>query len=471
MKPLALALSALLAGPSWAAGGVSLLPGPAPAPWCLSFSSFSDWLTEPAAMNLTAGIDPYLADYKTFEPEAIAPIAERIRADGGEAAFLRSLSNISSLPRAEQARIVKVLSVARKAAAGDVASRLLLAADAVRAGRIAYDDAVRLTGRSWIFRLYGYEGEKGLFELQSAAADVRMERMRARARLLGPAVAVDAGESDASPLAPPQQPQKKKSDLLPRAATAAVLAPSLIGLIHVGGWPFAGLVTAIAGLSNMEYGKLLLSGGRPVQRAMAIVSGSLLALAPALGVPLAPVLAASAAGAVLTELFRKDHNFERAALTLFGAVMFGFLPAHLILVRAWSPHGEALAYWVFTSAWVSDSLGYIVGKPFGRRKIAPVVSPGKTWEGTLAGLAGSLGVSAAFWAMVPGLMSLSSALALGALLGVSGQVSGFINSMIKRAVGAKDSGKLLPGHGGVLDRFDSFLLSAAVAYYFLLFAL
>jgi phosphatidate cytidylyltransferase len=266
------------------------------------------------------------------------------------------------------------------------------------------------------------------------------------------------------PSAPAAPAPAKKSDFLPRAATAVLLVPSLIGAIHLGGAVFSAMTVALAAVSNYEFGAMLTKGGRPVQRAFGIASGAAVALAPALGLPGAPVIAAVAAVSALIELFRADHSFERAALTVFGAVFFGYLPSYLILVRSLQPFGRALTLWVFASAWVSDTMSYVIGKRIGSHWIGPV-SPNKTWEGVAAGLVGSLAVSAGFWALVPHMLPLGAALALGALIGATGQAGGYVNSMIKRATGVKDSGKLFPGHGGAIDRFDSYLFSSIVAYY------
>jgi len=168
--------------------------------------------------------------------------------------------------------------------------------------------------------------------------------------------------------------------------------------------------------------------------------------------------------AALRELLRKDHSFERAALTVFGSLLLGFLPAHLALVRGLSPHGERLTLMLFSSAWLTDTTAYFFGKRWGSHKIAPVLSPKKTWEGALAGAAGAMAAVLIFWASAPAMMPFWAAVLVGLIMGSAGQLSGYLNSMIKRANGVKDSGNLLPGHGGVIDRFDTFILSSALVY-------
>jgi phosphatidate cytidylyltransferase len=121
----------------------------------------------------------------------------------------------------------------------------------------------------------------------------------------------------------------------------------------------------------------------------------------------------------------------------------------------------------FTAVWATDTFAYIVGKTLGRHKIAPVLSPKKTWEGSIGGFLAALATALAFKHFMPDLFSWRTAAIVGAAIGVVGQLSGFAASMIKRSAGVKDSGRLLPGHGGFLDRFDSFLLTAPLVYWLL----
>ena len=156
-----------------------------------------------------------------------------------------------------------------------------------------------------------------------------------------------------------------------------------------------------------------------------------------------------------------------AALSVFAGVYTAFPPAYMILLRG-RPGGKGLYYFLLLTAavWANDTAAYFAGSAWGRRKLAPAISPGKTWEGAAAGLAGAglagLGMAAAFgrepW----------SALMLGVFLGLCGQLGDLFESMLKRDFGVKDSGSFLPGHGGVLDRFDSLFFAAPLLYYLLL---
>ena len=264
--------------------------------------------------------------------------------------------------------------------------------------------------------------------------------------------------------------------LLPRLLTAVVGIPLLLYLIHVGSLPFLIFVVGVAVVALYEYALLLWIGGRGVQRSTAVVGGGLLALAVALGSP-GPgrsmqgglpglIITCLVLVAMLREMLRKEHSLDRAALTVFGALFIGWTLAHLALLRDLRPHGEALTFLLFITIWIMDTTAYAAGHAIGRRKLAPSISPGKTWEGAVAGFVAAVAavmIAQRFW--LSDALGVRRALALGVMLGTVGQASDLAESVIKRAVGAKDSSHLLPGHGGVLDRFDSLLLAAPMMYY------
>ncbi len=265
--------------------------------------------------------------------------------------------------------------------------------------------------------------------------------------------------------------------LLPRVLTALVGIPLLLGLVHLGSLPFAAFVVAVAVLSLYEYSLLLFIGAKPVQRAITVLGGGLLAATISLGSSGPYWPSDATAGAVITalllstllrEMFRAQHSLDRAAFTFFGIFFIGWTLPHLALIRDLRPDGEKFTFLLFVSVWIMDSAAYFVGLRWGRRPLAPVISPKKTWEGAAAGLLAAVAcvLAARSWFLREAL-SLPLALALGLLIGTVGQLSDLAESVLKRAVGAKDSSALLPGHGGVLDRFDSFLLAAPMMYYML----
>ena len=153
-----------------------------------------------------------------------------------------------------------------------------------------------------------------------------------------------------------------------------------------------------------------------------------------------------------------------AAVTLFAPLYTGGLPAFLIPIRhgtygTQSIAGVALVLFPLATIWICDSVAMAVGKRIGGAKLAPSVSPGKTWSGTIAGFIAALIVAPVYTMLVfkPLNVEVSpwEALAIGGVLGILGQVGDLVESLFKREAGLKDSSRLIPGHGGVLDRLDS----------------
>jgi phosphatidate cytidylyltransferase len=157
---------------------------------------------------------------------------------------------------------------------------------------------------------------------------------------------------------------------------------------------------------------------------------------------------------------------EPAANTLLAVLYVGWLLGYGILLQHSAPRGDELVLFVVGVTWIGETMAYVVGSTIGRHKLAPVISPRKTVEGAVAQVAASVlsGIALGAW-LLPG-CGLPAALAGGALLGVVGQVGDLTESVIKRSVGTKDTGGIIPGHGGVLDRIDSLLFNLPAFYYF-----
>lgn len=152
-------------------------------------------------------------------------------------------------------------------------------------------------------------------------------------------------------------------------------------------------------------------------------------------------------------------------VSFFGAAYTGLLLSSLVVVRQAVPGiwGGVLVAGIFCSVWANDSFAYLVGSKFGKHKLAPCISPKKSWEGFIGGLAGSVAV---WYAMtfIPGVaMDPAQAVLFGVVCGLSGVLGDLAESRIKRNSGVKDSGTIMPGHGGILDRCDSLFLASVVA--------
>lgn len=177
------------------------------------------------------------------------------------------------------------------------------------------------------------------------------------------------------------------------------------------------------------------------------------------------------ASAIYTLFRLNDIKFaaSEAALLFFGLMYIPYLLGYLVLLRS-HPHGAKWILLIMFIVMSCDSAAYFIGSRFGKRKLYPEVSPKKSVEGALGGLAGSLlGVMLAkllFFAEI----SFGDALFAALIIGTLGQIGDLFESLLKRSCGVKDSGTIFPGHGGVLDRLDSILFAAPAAYYYALFA-
>lgn len=153
-------------------------------------------------------------------------------------------------------------------------------------------------------------------------------------------------------------------------------------------------------------------------------------------------------------------------LIVLGTLYAGLLLTFLIVIRN-SNQGQELVFLVFLLTWAQDVAAFFAGRAWGSRKLYPRLSPGKTWEGFLAGLLLSALLAVASQPFLVRELSLLVRLFLGLGVGLIGPLGDLFESMVKRSAGAKDSGRLLPGHGGLLDRLDSLLFSAPFAYLYL----
>jgi phosphatidate cytidylyltransferase len=260
-----------------------------------------------------------------------------------------------------------------------------------------------------------------------------------------------------------------------RLLTAIVLIPIVVYCIYLGELPFLALVTLMLTLAEIEFCRLVARDGfRPGPTfGVAVVWVFLLdAQFPALGL-LRPGLALILLGSLTWQLFhRQGSPVADWALTVAGGLYLGLCGACLLGLRGVGPDGLWWTMIVVPGVLLADSGAYCVGLAWGRRRLAPSLSPGKTWEGYLAGVIfGGLmtALLAAFWRIGAGegtaITSLHG-LILGTLIAVFAPLGDLVVSMIKRQVGAKDSGSIIPGHGGALDRMDSVLWAAVIGYYY-----
>jgi phosphatidate cytidylyltransferase len=268
--------------------------------------------------------------------------------------------------------------------------------------------------------------------------------------------------------------------LLQRVLVTAVLLPIGLAVIYFGGLVYFALIALILGLAAWEYVQLFRAGG--FQPAGALVVGGVLLITGGRainGFESAPwilsliILVTMAFHALAYERGR-DQAATDFAVTLGGVLYLGWLGAYLISLRGLT---DGL-WWVLLAlpiVWLADSGAYFVGRWRGRRKLSPRLSPKKTWEGYLAGiLTGVLGGALlsflwGTWVSPQIGMTPWHGVVLGVVLSLVTTMGDLGESMIKRQVGIKDSSNLIPGHGGALDRIDSWLWAGVISYYVILF--
>jgi phosphatidate cytidylyltransferase len=263
-----------------------------------------------------------------------------------------------------------------------------------------------------------------------------------------------------------------RHNLAERAISAVVLLPLAIWLTWLGGWPFAALVAIAAGLCAVE---LLLMFGRlrlAEWYGVAIAGGIPLLAALHRGQNLLPdwstlALALATLGLLGLLLFTHEEQAEvpaRAGRVTLAWLYCGLLASTLVGLRVQG--GTPWVVLAFVVTWANDTVAYFAGMLFGKHKLYEKVSPKKTWEGFAGGAAGSvLGALVIRSTMLPEL-PVPMAVLLGAGASVLGPMGDFTESLLKRAAGVKDSGKLIPGHGGLLDRIDALLFVVPWVYLF-----
>jgi len=264
-----------------------------------------------------------------------------------------------------------------------------------------------------------------------------------------------------------------------RILTAAVALPLIIASIWFDQLKPAFAVIAAAAMMAGLYEFWILSARREMraQRELGTVFAVALLLAfylqaPSVWPELMLMIVAAFVLSSLAAAMLRGAPFEaligRVGATLFGVFYVVFLGGHIIALRTTYPNplGSDLLYFFLLVLMGSDTAAYYTGRTFGRHKLAPKVSPGKTWEGAAGGMIASLAAAALahFWFFPE--MSLRAALPLAAAMNVLGVVGDLSESALKRGAGAKDAANILPGHGGLLDRLDSLLFNAPLLYYF-----
>jgi len=294
----------------------------------------------------------------------------------------------------------------------------------------------------------------------------------------------------------PPQTTRKRSDLALRLLTAAVLVPAVIYVIFAGGWLYLAVIVGISLLGLREFYGLIEDKGAEPLWGFGLAAGAAIPVVAWFGNEYHATILLTAV--LLTVMFVQVAKAQiTAALASISGTFFGifyvcWLLSHAIVLRnfhtvatsRWGapaaadvPLDAGVFYMIFTLSVVvmCDAGAYFAGRAYGRRKLAPQISPGKTVEGALggivAGIAAGLVAKAIFdfwWPELSASFTWTAALLFGLVLSVVGIIGDLVESLLKRDAQTKDTGSLLPGMGGVLDRIDSNLLAIPVMYYLLL---
>jgi phosphatidate cytidylyltransferase len=290
---------------------------------------------------------------------------------------------------------------------------------------------------------------------------------------------VNNSPPDRDPATPNTVRRYLNADILPRLVVILLGVPCLFVITWRGGLFFLLLVDLIIVLGMREFYALMGAKGYRPYRAL----GTFCALALSWyvfrgGAAVSLIITASLLAIMAGELWRKDPSgaVGHIAVTVWGVMYVGWLGSHLVMLRALpqvvgAPEdiGARLVLFVAAVTWAGDTLAYVVGIAWGRHRLAPRISPHKSIEGAVGGVVGAAGVGTLCALTFADFVTPTTGATLGVVAAVCGMVGDLVESLLKRDVGLKDTADLIPGHGGILDRFDSLLFTAPVLYYYFRF--
>jgi phosphatidate cytidylyltransferase len=253
--------------------------------------------------------------------------------------------------------------------------------------------------------------------------------------------------------------------------SGSLLAAIVIADAIAGGWSFSVLVAVCAVLMAIEWGRLAAKRhGRPDLVPVIVVPTAAAAIAAILVGKLVAgwlALVVIASVALVVGVIAHARHWP-VGWFAFGVVYVGLAPAILVWLRNATEDGLVFVLFLFAAVWAADTAAFFAGRGIGGPKLAPRLSPNKTWAGFAGGIAGAA-ATGSLMAWTFGLPFVAGAAGLGAILGIVAQAGDLFESWLKRRCGAKDSGHLIPGHGGVLDRLDGLIFATPAFALFALF--
>jgi phosphatidate cytidylyltransferase len=259
------------------------------------------------------------------------------------------------------------------------------------------------------------------------------------------------------------------SNAVSRVVVGLIGLPIVLGVVYIGGWWVFALATIAAGLALHEYWLLArplapLAPAGYIGAALALVGAEMGGVGWMIGGVLTTFLFAFALKAISEA--RQAATIAISG-TVMGAVWIGCGLAFLILLRDLPVHGRLVAFSVLLAVWAGDTIAYVGGRLVGRHKLAPRTSPGKTWEGLVFGTAATIFVAfIAFYKQ--DYLTIGQSIVVGVVIAIAAPAGDLFESLLKRDMDVKDTGTLLGGHGGMLDRLDALLFAAPAVYFTIL---
>ena len=256
--------------------------------------------------------------------------------------------------------------------------------------------------------------------------------------------------------------------MLTRTTSGAIYAIVTVGCLFWGVIPTAVLVSAMAWLCCSEFYRMSRMGGRMPNEIVGLTAAILFPLAPVISphYGLLVVILLLLIACAMWFVLNLRVTIGDVAITAFGPIYTSLMFACIVLIRKSDPGfwGGLLAFGVMGSVWLNDTAAYFVGSRFGRHKLAPKISPNKSVEGFWGGMVGSVAVWVVLFVLGIYNINLPYAIVCGVVVDAAAVAGDLFESRIKRGVGVKDSGNLMPGHGGMLDRSDSLLFGGMTAF-------
>jgi phosphatidate cytidylyltransferase len=261
-----------------------------------------------------------------------------------------------------------------------------------------------------------------------------------------------------------------------RILVSVFAIPALVFLAYFGGVSFLSFVLIIGGISFYEFSVMAKAKGANVNVNLGLLAIIFLWLNQyRFFFNQYHFLIAFFIVLLIFELFRNNGSaIQNLGATLLGVFYLGIFGGALIGIREFYPnadglycHGGYLIISIFASIWICDSAAFFGGTALGKHKLFPRVSPKKSWEGAIFGFVFAILAMILAKNIILDFISLNDALAIGFIIGTFGQIGDLTESLLKRDAGVKDSSNLIPGHGGIFDRFDSLLFSSPIIYLYL----